>query len=203
MTGLNTMEAADRAAIGDALQNWGLFRDRGDWDALRGLYTPDATMQTTWLDGTAAEFVDISRRMSAGPARPIHVVGVPIVKLAGLRATAQTRITILVRAPLDGVLVDATCHGWFVDRLVKPAGRWLIQSRVPLYERDRIDAVDPGASLRIDEAALAKFPACYKYMAYMQSKVGAPVNLNLPLPGSPEQERLLQGCEAWLASGQT
>lgn len=201
-TGTRTVaQLVDLAAICEALQNWGLFRDRGDWDGLRSVYARDATMQTTWMNGSAAEFVDMSQRMSAGPARPIHYIGMPIVKLNGAIAVAQTRIKILVRAPLDGVLVDATCHGWFVDRLVKLDGNWLIKSRVPLYERDRLDAVDPAVSLQLDAEALALYPACYKHMAYMQSRVGAPINMALPSPGSPEQQILLSDCESWLAAG--
>lgn len=192
----------EQAAIGEVLQNWGLWRDRCDWDALRSLYAPGATMQTTWLDGSAADFVDISQRMSAGATRAQHYIGTPIVKMNGPCAVAQTRITILVRGALDGVAVDALCHGWFVDRLVKTDGQWLIKSRVPLYEKDTLAAVDPGATLTLDPALLASFPAAYKHMAYVQSVVGAPVNLKLPLPGSPEQDKVLQDCDAWLAAGQ-
>ena len=190
----------ERAAIGDLLQNWGLWRDRCDWAALRGLYAPGATMQTTWLDGSATDFVDISQRMSAGATRAQHYIGVPIVKVNGARAVAQTRITILVRGLLEGVAVDATCHGWFVDRLVKQDGQWLILSRVPLYEKDTLAAVDPGVALKLDPALLASFPAAYKHMAYVQSAIGAPVNMALALPGSSEQDKILRDCDEWLAT---
>ena len=190
----------ERAAIGDVLQNWGLWRDRCDWAGLRSLYAPGATMQTTWLDGSATEFVDLSQRMSAGATRAQHYIGVPIVKVNGARAVAQTRITILVRGLLEGVAVDATCHGWFVDRLVKQDGQWLIQSRVPLYEKDTLVAVDPGAALKLDPALLASFPAAYKHMAYVQSAIGAPVNRTLALPGSSEQDQILNDCDEWLAT---
>ena len=194
-------QLADRAAICDLQQNWGLWRDRCDWEALKGAYAPAATMQTTWMDGPASDFVDVCQRMSAGPARAQHYIGVPIVQVNGGRALAQTRITILVRAQLDGVEVDATCYGWFIDRMVKLDGKWLIQSRAPIYEKDTLVAVHPGVSLKLDAEKLASYPANYKFMAYMQSIVGAPINLDLPMPGSKEQEELLQACHAWLAAG--
>ena len=192
----------ERAAICEVLQNWGMWRDRGNWDALRSVYAPDATMQTTWMDGPAADFVDVSQRMSAGPARAQHHIGVPIVKMNGSRAVAQTRITILVRGPLSGIEVDATCYGWFVDRMVKLDGKWLIQSRAPIYEKDTLVAVDPGVTLKLDAEVLAGYPANYKHMAYMQSIVGAPINLGLPMPGSKEQDQLLRDCDEWLAAGE-
>ena len=193
-------QLTDQAAISQVLQNWGLWRDRCDWDALRSTYAPNATMQTTWMDGPASAFVDVCQRMSAGPARALHYIGVPVVTLNGARALAQTRITILVRAPLNGIEVDATCYGWFIDRMVKQEGHWLIQSREPIYERDTLVAVDPGVTLQLDADALASYPPHYKHMAYMQSVVGAPINSDLPLPNSKEQQHMLQACEAWLAS---
>lgn len=192
---------AERAAICDVLQNWGLWRDRCDWDALRGVYAPAATMQTTWMDGPASDFVDVCQRMSAGPTRAQHYIGVPIVQVNGACALAQTRITILVRAQLEGVEVDATCYGWFIDRMVKLEGKWLIQSRAPLYEKDMLVAVDPSMALKLDADVLAGYPAHYKHMAYMQSVVGAPINLDLPMPGSKAQEKLLRACDEWLAAG--
>ena len=194
--------AADRAAICDALQNWGLWRDRCDWDALRSVYAPAATMQTTWMDGLASDFVDVCQRMSAGPTRAQHYIGVPIVQINGSCALAQTRIAILVRSQLAGVEVDATCYGWFIDRMVKLDGKWLIQHRAPIYEKDTLAAVDPNMKLDLNADVLAGYPANYKHMAYMQSVVGAPINLDLPMPGSKEQEQLLVQCHAWLAAGQ-
>lgn len=201
-TQIASEQLADRAAICDVLQNWGLWRDRCDWDALRSVYAPAATMQTTWMDGPASDFIDVCQRMSAGPTRALHYIGVPIVQMNGTCALAQTRITILVRSQLAGVEVDATCYGWFIDRMVKLDGRWLIQHRAPIYEKDTLAAVDPNVRLDLNADVLAGYPANYKHMAYMQSVVGAPINLDLPMPGSKEQEHLLHASEAWLAAGQ-
>ncbi len=192
---------AERAAICDVLQNWGLWRDRCEWEALRSVYAPAATMQTTWMDGSASDFVDVCERMSAGATRALHYIGVPIIQVNGLCALAQTRITILVRSSLNGIEVDATCYGWFVDRMVKLDGKWLIQSRAPIYEKDTLAAVNPGVTLALDGDVLAGYPAHYKHMAYMQSLVGAPINLDLPAPGSKEQAQMLQACADWLAAG--
>jgi hypothetical protein len=158
-------------------------------------------MQTTWMDGPASDFVDVCQSMSAGPTRAQHYIGVPIVQMNGSRALAQTRITILVRAQLDGIEVDATCYGWFIDRMVKLDGKWLIQSRAPIYEKDTLVAVDPGVTLKLDTDGLAGYPAHYKHMAYMQAIVGAPINLDLPMPGSKEQEQMMRECDVWLGAG--
>lgn len=200
--GANDQQAqlADKALITEALQNWGLWRDLCDWTSLKTVYAPEATMQTTWFDGPALDFVAATERLSGGPARAQHYIGTPCVTVNGARAVAQTRITILVRGPLEGVEVDATCYGWFIDRMVKLDGRWLIQTRVPVYEKDTLFPVDPAATLALDPQRLASHPAPYKFMAYMQSLAGATVNKDLPLPGSAEHRQLLADSAAWLAA---
>ena len=191
---------ADTALITEALQNWGLWRDLCDWNALKTVYAPGATMQTTWFDGPALDFVAATERLSGGPSRAQHYIGTPCIALNGARAVAQTRITILVRGPLEGVEVDATCYGWFIDHMVKLDGKWLIGKRVPVYEKDTLCAVDPAVTLTLDPARLASHPAPYKFMAYMQSLAGATVNKDLPLPGSAEHRSLLADSASWLAA---
>ncbi|MES2258156.1 MAG: nuclear transport factor 2 family protein [Pseudomonadota bacterium] len=191
---------ADKALIAEVLQNWGLWRDLCDWSALKTVYAPEATMQTTWFDGPALDFVAATERLSGGPSRAQHYIGTPCIAVNGARAVAQTRITILVRGPLDGVEVDATCYGWFIDRMVKLDGQWLIQTRVPVYEKDTLCAVDPAVTLALDPERLARHPATYKFMAYMQSLAGATVNTGLPQPGSAEHQQLLADCATWLAA---
>jgi len=193
-------QLADKALIAEVLQRWALWRDLCDWPALKALYAPAALMQTTWFDGSALDFVDATSRLAGGPSRAQHYIGTPCIEVNGTRAVAQTRITILVRGPLDGVEVDATCYGWFIDRMVKRDGQWLIQTRVPVYEKDTLCAVDPAVTLSLDPVRLASHPCTYKFMAYMQSQAGATVNTGLPLPGSPAHLALLADCAGWLAA---
>ena len=54
-------------------------------------------------------------------------------------------MNILQRAPLHGVLVDVVCVGRFYDFFEKRDGRWAIVRRQPIYEKDRLDPVDPSA----------------------------------------------------------
>ena len=67
--------------------------------------------------------------------------------LAGDRAIAQTKMTISQRAEVEGVLVDVVCIGRFHDVIVRHEGRWVIPLRQPIYEKDRMDPVDPAPRL--------------------------------------------------------
>ena len=67
-----------------------------------------------------------------------------------------------------------------------------------IYEKDRIDPVDPAAKLSLDPALLARFPEGYRHLAYLQSRVGYTVKNDLPgLEGSALEALYAQGA-AWL-----
>jgi hypothetical protein len=54
----------DRLSIADLITGW-IHRDLAEWDQLRNLFHPDATIDITWFSGKASDFVDGSMKMSA------------------------------------------------------------------------------------------------------------------------------------------
>ena len=87
------------------------------------------------------------------------------------------------------------------DLWEKREGRWGLVLRQPIYEKDRIDPVDPAATLQLDAAALAAFPAGYRHLAYIQTQIGYRVKMDMPQLSGPEVERLYARGRAWLAGG--
>jgi len=108
-------------------------------------------------------------------------------------------MTINQRAPLDGVLVDVVCTGRFYDFFEKHEGRWAIVRRQPIYEKDRLDPVDPSAVLKLDAEWRARYPEGYRHLAYVQFKNGFSVKVGLPGLRGPEVEKLYAESRAWLA----
>ena len=190
---------ADKAAIREAVENWALYRDTGRWEALLRLYTPDAIVHTTWFVGSAREFVERGKQAAArGGSRGQHFVGAMSVEVAGERAIAEARAMLLVRAPLQGVEIDVTCYCRFYDWFVRMDGDWRIKMRGGIYEKDRIDPVDPSQRITLDPAVLARFPSAYRHIAYVQSSNGATITPDLPTPGSAALEKLYADGNAWL-----
>ena len=186
----------DRARIAQAVANWALWRDTGRWEKLRGLYTDDAIQHTTWFVGPAREFID---RIAARPlGGSQHFVGACAVELNGDRAIAETRLVLLVRSMLQGVEVDVTCYARSYDRFVRAGNAWRIARREMIYEKDRVDPVDPAARIGLDAAALARYPAGYRHLAYLQAAGGAHITPDLPTPGSEVLKRLYAEGERWL-----
>ncbi len=83
-------------------------------------------------------------------------------------------MTISQRAPVDGVAVDVVCTGRFFDFFEKRKNKWAIVRRQPIYEKDRMDPLDPAARLALDPALLAKFPEGYRHLAYCRRKSATP-----------------------------
>ena len=70
--------------------------------------------------------------------------------------------------------------------------------RQPIYEKDRLDPIAPGAKLSLDPALLAGFPEGYRHLGYLQTKAGFNVRLGLPRLRGPEVAKLYAEGAAWL-----
>ena len=188
----------DKAAIREVIENWVLWRDAGDWDRFATVWHDDGWMTATWFQGPAQRFIEVSRQGFEKGVNILHFLGGFTCDVSGNRAIAQTKMTINQRALVQNVLVDVVCTGRFYDFLEK-RDRWGIVRRQPIYEKDRMDPVDPGAKLALDPDHLAQFPEGYRHLAYLQSRNGFTIKGNLPgLRGAAVQTLYFEGA-AWLA----
>ena len=195
------IDALDRLAIRDLLENWVLWRDAGDWDRFQSVWHDDGVMMATWFQGPAKEFIRVSREGWDKGVSILHFLGGSAIELAGNRAIAQTKMTISQRAAVEGVPCDIVCTGRFYDFLEKRAGRWGIVLRQPIYEKDRMDPVPQGAVTKLDAATLAGFPEGYRHLAYAQLKIGYEVKRDMPGLKGPEVRALYGRGKRWLAGG--
>jgi hypothetical protein len=108
-------------------------------------------------------------------------------------------MTISQRGDVDGVRCDVVCTGRFYDFVEKRGGRWGMVLRQPIYEKDRLDPVDPAARLVLDRALLEHFPEGYRHLAYLQTKLGFTVKPDMPGLKGPAVEALYARGRAWLA----
>jgi hypothetical protein len=196
---MNPDDTADRLAIRELIENWALWRDARAWERFRTVWHDDGRMMATWFQGTAEEFIKVSQEGYDRGVRILHFLGGSTVDVAGSRAVAQTKMTISQRGPVDGVVCDVVCTGRFYDFLEKRAGRWGLVLRQPIYEKDRLDPVDPAATLSLDGNLLRQFPEGYRHLAYMQARIGYTVKTDMPGLDGPALEALYTRGEAWLA----
>jgi hypothetical protein len=194
-----TDDRLDRHAIRDLIENWVVWRDAGDWERFRTVWHDDGWMMATWFQGPAAEFIRVSREGFEKGVSILHFLGGMSIDINGHRAFSQTKMAISQRAPVHGVISDVVCTGRFCDFLEKRAGRWGIVLRQPIYEKDRLDPVDPSARVALDPDLLARFPEGYRHLAYLQTGLGFKVKPDMPGLKGAAVEALYRRGAAWVA----
>ena len=190
--------AHERLAIRELIENWVLWRDAGDWERFRTVWHDDGRMMATWFQGTADEFIRVTKEGWDRGVSILHFLGGSSIEVAGKRAVAQTKTTISQRGDIDAVACDVVCTGRFYDFLEKRVERWGVVLRQPIYEKDRVDPIDPGAHLSLDRALLERFPAGYRHLAYLQTKIGYKVKTDMPGLRGSEVEALYERGRQWL-----
>ena len=191
----------DRLVIADLVAKWAIWRDSGDWDRFRTVWHDDGIMEATWTHGTVDAFIEANKAGFAKGLRILHFLGGTAVDVVGDRAIAETKMTISQRASVEGVACDVVCTGRFYDFFERRRGRWGMVLRQPIYEKDRLDPVDPTHSPRLDREKLAGFPEGYRHLAYLQAGIGYPVKTDMPGLEGDAVEKLYRRGARWLAGG--
>ena len=193
--------AADKVAIRELVENWAVWRDARLWDRFRTVWQSEGRMMATWFQGGFEEFIKVNDEGWARGVRILHFLGGSAIDVAGNRGTAQTKMTISQRAPVEGVICDVVCTGRFYDFFENRDGRWGLVLRQPIYEKDRLDPVDPAAKIVLDKDLLNRFPEGYRHLAYLQSRIGYKVKTDMPGIEGPELDQLYARGARWLDGG--
>jgi hypothetical protein len=199
------MVYADKLAIAELINAWGLYRDQGKWKELRGTFTHDGHISVSWFRGPFEQFVERCRTShGAGHTWSRHHLFAPVIKIDKDRAVAETGVVIRVRQKFQGVEVDLTSCSRFLDRIERHDETWLIAERAAIYERDRLDPVEPSPAFDalFEAAGTSHYPEQYRYMAFRiahaEGRALAPVVYR---DGGPETADLYARFSAWLAGG--
>ncbi len=193
-----TDSMTDKLLIRELVERWAVWRDAGDWDRFATCWHPDGVMMATWFQGPWQDFIRVTRDGWDKGVSILHFLGGSAIEVAGERAIAQTKMTISQRATVHDVLVDVVCTGRFYDFVEERADGWKIVLRQPIYEKDRMDPVDPAARLELDPALLARFPEGYRHLAYLQTTIGYDVKTDMPGLKGEKVAALYAAGRAWL-----
>ncbi len=107
-------------------------------------------------------------------------------------------MTISQRGSVHGVVCDIVCTGRFYDFFEKRETQWGLVRRQPIYEKDRLDPVNPSQALDLDKAKLDQFPIGYRHLAYLQEEIGYRVKRDMPGLKGAEVEALYGQGREWL-----
>jgi hypothetical protein len=196
-------ELLERAEIFDLLRLERFWRDQGEWEKLADCYTEDARVRTTWFDGTAAEFVEASRKMAERGRHSKHMITPTYLRIREDRALAESLGEIHNRSTLDGVEVDMIQYCRFFSRLRRSRAGWRLASFEGIYQRDTIHPVNPGEQLTLDWDALSAFRPSYRIWSYALSRQGYEVPQDRVADDRRDLlESFYAAQERWLEAGQ-
>jgi SnoaL-like domain len=192
---------SDKTICAELVQAWGFARDQGKWEDLLAIFHPGGEIAVSWFRGPYPEFVAHCQRNFGKGSEAKHLLWPARVAVNGARATAETSVAILVRQTIEGIAVDLTSNGRFLDRLERRDGVWRMVERAALYEKDRLDPVEPSPKFdaMMARANAQKYPAPYRYMAYRVRAAGRSLAEPVHYDGRPETEALKQRYAQWLA----
>jgi hypothetical protein len=165
----------DRLSIADLMTGW-IHRDLGEWDQLRELFHPDATIEITWFTGKASDFVDGSMKMGASDLKTKHIITSPVVTFNGDKAIAETNAIVVGDNAVLGVGCEG--HARFYDRVEKRGGVWKIVDRQAIY--DMCTFTFPTGIVEIDNVAVQKYPREYAALGLPSGEKRFPREGGLP-----------------------
>jgi hypothetical protein len=194
------MDTDDKLACAELIQRWGFCRDQGRWQDLLAIFAPEGKITVSWFSGPYADFVERCRTAVRTGQLSKHHIFPPVVRLAGERALGETNVVIYVRQKIEGVLVDMTSHARFLDRIERRGSRWMIVERCAVYERDRLDPVEPSAAFDdlFKKADYSRYPEPYRYMAARLIAAGRALAPVVYHDGTPDTAQLYARYETWL-----
>lgn len=185
----------DRQDILDLMTGW-MHRDLANWDGLAQLFHSDGTIEVTWFEGLAKDFIEGSIKMAKSDFRSKHFVGQPIVRFNGHKAIAETNAMIIV----ENVALSLGCitHNRFYDLVENRNGAWKIVRRQTIYDTGYFTF--PVGMVEIDRDIVSKYPREYAALAYLLERSGFSVRRVFATKASQLETEMKQEGEAWLSS---
>ncbi len=68
-------DSDDEQKIRRLIERWAVWRDAGDWERFRSVWHDDGFMMATWFQGTAAEFIGVSKAGLEKGVSILHFLG--------------------------------------------------------------------------------------------------------------------------------
>ena len=131
---LSMQEISDRLEIQDLLFRYSHYLDTQDWDALKGIFTPDAQIDYSEMGGSKGNLEEsMSFLKMAMPNFPSyqHMVSNMVIDIDG--DTARCRCILFNPMVIDKGAGDTHvffCGLWYRDVLVRTPDGWRIKERV-------------------------------------------------------------------------
>ena len=174
-------------------------RVRGLSAELLACFHEDATVETSWMRGSAQAFAAGGAERTATSGTIVNRVGAPAVQVSGQRAFAELYSTTTRWIPVNGVEAVLTSFMRLLYRAEERQGAWKISAMSAINEGDTLEPAVPGTDLGVDAAALSGLRHSYRFLAYTRSLDGVAVSQDLLGVDRPDEVKAVYASVAqWL-----
>lgn len=202
ISGTKIEHLLDRTEIFDLVRLERFCRDQRDWQGLVECYVPNAHIRTTWFDGTIEDFAEASRRKMQAGSQGKHWIFPAMLQMKDGRALIESPAFIFDRLTFDGVEFDLLQFCRFFSRAIKTSAGWRLATFEGIYQRDRMETVNPTDPLPVDWDLVKTLRPSYRFLAYAQIRRNYPVNPELLGDDRPDLLAAFYVQEKhWLQSG--
>ncbi len=177
----------DHLEIREAIDNWVLWRDAGEWDRFATIWSPEGRMATTWSQSTFTEFIHNSRQAKSAGLRVLHFfafsAAVPSMwpSIERSRRRKCRYFNALVCTTYWSMSFVTGGSGTPLKRATR-GGAWCAGSQSMTWTECRRRSRREIAARR---QLLASFPDGYQHLAYVQTHLGLQVSRTMPVTDGP------------------
>jgi hypothetical protein len=197
-------DAIDRSEIINLVSKSIISRDSGLWDQLAQCYHSGAEFNSSWWTGKPSDFIKAANeklkaaRDEGGEQK--HITSNHWIVLNGDRATAECDLILYTRSAVNGAELDFATWSRRLHLMAKEDGEWKIWRRFAIYEKDRVDSVDPAldVSEQLEQAELAKYPRQLRHHLWRNEVLGSKPAGNLCIRGTPQESAVREEARKWI-----
>jgi len=200
-------DSIDRSEIINVVSKSIITRDSGMWKELAECYHSEAEFTSSWWQGKPSDFIKVASekletaRSEGGEQK--HMTSNHWIVLNGDHATAECDLILFMRRKINDVELDFATFSRRLHLMAKENGNWKIWRRFAIYEKDRMEPVDPtvDASRYYDAEALSKYPQKIRYHLWRNAVMGSKPSKNLCIKGSEQEKIVREEARKWIEGG--
>ena len=166
---------------------------------LLACFHDDATVETSWMQGSAAAYVAGAGERSASSGAIVNRVGPPVVRVSGRRGLVELPSTTTRWIGVHGTEAVLASFMRLLYRVERRDGPWKISAMSAINEGDTLAPAVPGTDLGVNAGGLAGLRPSYRFLAYTRSLDGAAVSQDLLGIDRPDEvDAVYAAAAAWL-----